>query len=77
MGCRGTKRERPAGSSKEMQCRKNMVIKPGLIGNGRKTFFGGSAILSFAKNCALQLLSLADGKIVIEDGQAPNCAGQR
>jgi hypothetical protein len=54
-----------------------MVIKPGLIGNGRKTIFGGSAISIFAKSCALQLLSLANGEIAIEDGRAPNRAGQR
>src|SRR5512147_1757257 len=35
-----------------------MVIKPGLIGNGRKTIFGESALESFAKNCGLEALNL-------------------
>jgi hypothetical protein len=35
-----------------------MVIKPGLIGNGRKTILGDGVLKSSAKNCALQKPSL-------------------
>jgi hypothetical protein len=31
-----------------------MVIRPDLIGNGRKTIFGEDALESFAKSCMLQ-----------------------
>jgi hypothetical protein len=44
-----------------MLCPENMVTKPGLIGEGKKTIFGESALKSFAKNCAHQILNLDKG----------------
>ena len=38
--------------------KKEMVIKPGLIGNGRKIILGDGALRNFGKNCALQKLNL-------------------
>jgi hypothetical protein len=35
-----------------------MGTKPGLIGNGRKKIFAKGALQNFAKDCALQMLSL-------------------
>jgi hypothetical protein len=49
-----------------------MEIKPGLIGDGRKTIFGGSAISNCAKSCALQLLCLANGKTIFIAGTENN-----
>jgi hypothetical protein len=38
-------------SQRRELCRKNMVTKPGLIGNERERIFGGSALESLGRSC--------------------------
>jgi hypothetical protein len=44
-----------------------MGTKPGLIGNGRKKIFAKGALQNFAKDCALQRLSLDKRKTATGD----------
>ncbi len=75
------KRARPCRRNrepaKEAPCQENMGTKPGLIGNGRKTILDDGALKSFAKDSALQILSVHKRTAVLSTLACPGsgCKG--